>query len=69
MAVEHGRAVILTDFVANATKWGQAMKDRPGVYVAGGTAEVMDIVERVLHEDASDGLEVLAPSTGRPDVR
>jgi DNA protecting protein DprA len=68
-AVEHGRPVILTDFVVNATKWGQAMKDRPGVYVAGGTAELMDIVERVLDEDASDGLEVLTPSTGRRDVR
>jgi DNA protecting protein DprA len=69
VAVEHGRPVILTDFVANGTKWGQAMRDRPGVYVAGGTAEVMDIVEQLLDEHDSDGLEVLAPSTGRPDVR
>lgn len=69
VAVEHGRPVILTDFVANETKWGQALKDRPGVYVAGGTAEVLDIVERVLHEDDGDALEILAPSTGRPDVR
>jgi len=69
VAVEHGRPVILTDFVAKTTKWGQAMEGRPGVYVAGGTAEVMDIVEQVLNEDSSDGLEVLAPSIGRPDVR
>jgi DNA processing protein len=68
VGVEHGRPVILTDFVVNATKWGQAMKDRPGVYVAGGTAEVMDIVEQVLAEDDSDRLEVLAQSAGRPDV-
>jgi DNA processing protein len=69
VGVEHGRPVILTDFVADGTNWGQAMRDRPGVYVAGGTAEVMDIVEQVLHEDDSDGPEVLAPSTGRADVR
>jgi DNA processing protein len=67
-AVEHGRPVILTDVVVGATTWGQAMKDRPGVYVAGSTAEVMDIVEQVLREDGSDGPEVLAPWTGRPDV-
>ncbi len=69
VAVEHGRPVILTDFVVNPTTWGQAMKDRPGVYVAGGIAEVMDIVEQILDEDRSDDPEVLAPSTGRPDVR
>ena len=69
VGVEHGRPVILTDFVANDTNWGQAMRDRPGVYVAGGTAEVMDIIEQVLHEDDSDGPEVLAPSTGRTNVR
>jgi DNA processing protein len=67
--VEHGRAVILTDVVVNATNWSQAIADRPGVYVAGSPAEVMDIVEQVLAEDDSDGLDVNAPSTGRPDVR
>ena len=69
VAVEHGRPVILTDFVVNATKWGQEMKDRPGVYVAGGITEVMDIIGQVLDEDRGDDPEVLAPSTGRPDVR
>lgn len=69
VAVEHSRPVILTDIVVKATKWGQAMKDRPGVYVAGGTGEVMDIVEKVLDDSGHDTLEVLAPSTGRPDVR
>jgi DNA processing protein len=68
VAVDHGRPVILTDFVVKATKWGKALRDRPGVYVAGGTAEVMDIVEQVLDESRSDDLEVLAPSAaGRPD--
>jgi DNA processing protein len=69
VAVEHGRPVILTDFVANETRWGQAMRDRPGVYVAGGVAEVMDIVEQVLNEDRGDDPEILAPSTGRADDR
>jgi DNA processing protein len=63
VAVEHGRPVILTDFVVNATKWGQALRHRPGVYVAGSTGEVMDIVEQVLDDNARDELEVLTPST------
>jgi DNA processing protein len=69
VAVEHGRPVILTDIVATTTKWGQALKDRAGVYVAGSTAEVMDAVEQILDEDNSDGLDVVAPSTGHSDVR
>jgi DNA processing protein len=69
VAVEHGRPVILTDFVANGTNWGQAIGGRPGVYVASGTAEVMDIVEKVLNEDRADDPEILAPPTGRSDVR
>jgi DNA processing protein len=69
VAVEHGRPVILADSVANGTNWGQAIKDRPGVYVAGTTTEVMEIVERLMREDDSDGLEVVAPSTGWPDLR
>jgi DNA protecting protein DprA len=68
VAIEHGRPVILTDIVVNETKWGRAMRDRPGVYVAGDTAEVMNIVEQVLDEDDSDGLQILAPSTGYPDT-
>jgi DNA processing protein len=68
VAVEHGRPVILTDFVVKATEWGRAMKDRPGVYVASGTAEVMDIVEQVLDERRSDHRTALAPLVGRPDV-
>jgi hypothetical protein len=45
------------------------MKGRPGVYVAGGIAEVMDVVEQVLRDDDSDVPEVLVPSSGRPDAR
>jgi DNA protecting protein DprA len=50
-AVEHGRAVILTDVVVNATQWGQQLVGRPGVYVAASTSEVMSIVERIVAED------------------
>lgn len=64
--LEHGRPVILTDLVVKATTWGQAIKDRPGVYVAGSTSEVMEIVEQ-LADDSSDSADVLTPSTGHPD--
>jgi DNA protecting protein DprA len=50
-AVEHGRAVILTDAVVNATDWGKQLVGRPGVYVAGSTSEVMSIVESLVAED------------------
>jgi DNA processing protein len=50
-AVEHGRAVILTDIVVNATEWGKQLVGRPGVYVAGSTAEVMSIVESLVAEE------------------
>jgi DNA protecting protein DprA len=50
-AVEHGRAVILTDVVVNATQWGKQLANRPGVYVAGSTSEVMSIVESIVAED------------------
>lgn len=69
VAVEHGRPVILTDVVVKATTWGQAMQDRPGVYVACSTVEVMDIVEEVLGDEDRDELEVVTPSTGRPSLR
>ncbi|MDF1899789.1 DNA-protecting protein DprA [Mycolicibacterium smegmatis] len=69
VAVEHGRPVILTDIVVNATKWGREMRDRPGVYVAGSTAEVMDIVKQVVNQDEDDSLGVLAPLAGLPDGR
>ncbi|KAA1250750.1 DNA-processing protein DprA [Mycobacterium simiae] len=67
--VEHGRPVILTDLVVKATTWGKAMRERPGVYVAGSTAEVMDIVEGILDDHDSDDLDVAAPAAGRPSRR
>jgi DNA processing protein len=60
VAVEHGRPVILTDFVVNSTKWGKALQHRPGVYVAGSTADVMGIVEGIVEAGRSDDLAVLA---------
>lgn len=69
VAIEHGRPVILTNLVADGTKWGRAMEGRPGVYVARDLHELMDIVDQVLSEDNSDMVEVLAPSMGLPDVR
>ncbi len=46
-AVAHGRPVILTDQMVNANKWPAELIDRPGVYVAGSTAEIMSIVESI----------------------
>jgi DNA processing protein len=50
VAVEHGRPVILTDLVVKATRWGKDLQDRPGVYVAGSTADAMGIVEVLISE-------------------
>ena len=70
VAVEHGRPVILTDLVVKATKWGKALRDRPGVYVASGTADVMGIVEQIITEkpSRSDDLALLASSLKRSDL-
>lgn len=68
VAVEHGRPVILTDIVVKNTKWGREMEGRPGVYVAGSTAEVMGYVEQVLAENDADTLDVLTPSAGHSDA-
>lgn len=46
-AVSHARPVILTDTVVRVNKWARDLMDRPGVYVAMSTAEVMAHVERV----------------------
>jgi DNA processing protein len=52
LAVEHGRPVILTQTVAAATTWGQALVGRPGVHVADTPAQVIDIVQHVMDLDA-----------------
>ena len=68
VAVEHGRPVILTDFVVKATKWGKALQDRPGVYVAGSTADVIGVVKQLVEASQSDALAVLTPAAGRLDL-
>lgn len=47
VAVEHGRPVILSNLVVERTVWGKALTDRPGVYVATSTDDVLDIVRRI----------------------
>jgi DNA processing protein len=70
-AVEHGRAVILTDAVVDATQWGKQLADRPGVYVAGSMSEVMNIVESIVAEDVR--FDIAFPSSAvtvrLPDIR
>ncbi|MEB3065504.1 DNA-processing protein DprA [[Mycobacterium] zoologicum] len=59
VAVEHGRPVILTDLVVSRTQWGRALQDRPGVFVATSTAEVMRVVDRIVELIAEPALPVL----------
>jgi hypothetical protein len=51
-----------------SAEWGKTMRDRPGVYVAGSTAEVMGIVEQLVEESRSDVLDLLTSSLGRSDL-
>ena len=51
-AVAHGRPVILTDLVVNSTEWGRRLVDRPGVFVACSTTEVMSQVQEIVTADA-----------------
>jgi DNA processing protein len=47
LAVEHGRPVILTDGVVEATVWGRELTGQPDVHVASSTAQVIDIVTEI----------------------
>jgi DNA processing protein len=47
VAVEHGRQVILTSWVAR-NQWAQRLVGRPGVHVAGSVDDVVHIVEQVV---------------------
>ncbi len=69
VALEHGRPVIFTDTVVHATTWARDMLDRPGVYVASSTTEVMSIVERLAHTADADDAEVLPALADPPDGR
>jgi DNA processing protein len=59
VAVQHGRPVILTDHVAMTTGWGKELRNQPGVYVAGNTADVIGIVKEVV-EDAELNASIAA---------
>jgi DNA protecting protein DprA len=61
-AVEHGRPVILTDHVAHSTDWGHSLTTRPGVYVAGSTADVLGIVTQILDDERRTDIATLAPA-------
>lgn len=62
LAVEHGRPVILTDLVLEATDWAKYLRDRPGVHVAGSTQEVVALVRglRALNDDVASTLHALS---------
>lgn len=52
-AVEHGRQVILTDFVVASNEWAKVLVGRPGVHVAESTREIMDLVENTVFSRSS----------------
>ncbi|GGK63528.1 hypothetical protein GCM10011591_39730 [Nocardia camponoti] len=60
VAIGHGRPVILTDRVVNATRWGRQMLDRPGVYQASSTAQVMELIDKFAAFASAPGRPVLA---------
>lgn len=63
-AVGHGRPVILTDRVVEANRWPATLIGRPGVHVAGSTAEVMRIAESILGERAEADTLVAGAAEG-----
>jgi len=44
------RPLILTDVVVASTRWARELLHRPGVYVAGSTAEVLGVVDQVVSD-------------------
>ncbi|MFD2418213.1 DNA-processing protein DprA [Amycolatopsis pigmentata] len=64
LAVEHGRAVILTESVVEQNSWAKAMLPRPGVYCACSLKDIVDIVRSVTAERPSSAgsLEKLLPA-------
>lgn len=50
VAVEHGRPVILTDLVVKANDWAKALLPRPGVYHAGSTAQILELVDGIARD-------------------
>lgn len=45
-AVEHGRAVLLTDAVLQANTWAWAMVGQPGVHVVSGLVDVLRVLDQ-----------------------
>jgi DNA processing protein len=53
-ALAGSRPLIVTDAVVASTRWGREISHRPGVYVAGSTAEVLSVIDTVVSDaDAS----------------
>lgn len=44
------RPLILTDMVVDSPRWARELANRPGVYVAGSTAEVLGVVDQVVSD-------------------
>ncbi len=55
LAVEHGRPVILSRTVVDATGWGRAMVGNPGVSVIGSADEALHVVDRILETEEKVG--------------
>lgn len=55
LAVEHGRPVILSRTVVEATDWGRAMVGNPGVSVIGSADEALQAVDRILETEEKVG--------------
>jgi DNA processing protein len=62
VAVEHGRPVVLTRLVLEATEWAKALIDRPDVYVASSAAEALTIIDTLKERPrlVSEALDQLA---------
>ena len=57
VAIEHGRPVILTDFVVSQHAWAKNLVGRPGIHVASSVQDVISILKRL--EDEHDAAELL----------
>ncbi len=58
-AIEHGRAVVLTDRVVQRSQWARDLRHRPGVFVASSTADVMRVVDRLVEVADAPELPIL----------
>jgi DNA processing protein len=48
LAVHHGRPVILTDAVVEATYWGKKLLEKPDVYLASSLDEISALVDQLV---------------------